>query len=147
MRDPSANEDEDHGAQVIRPTTLSAALLLVLAVPLTSAGEQTPAPELRPVEYYRDVRGAIVYRTYCVLCHGPKADGAGRAAQNYTPRPANLTVSQASDEYKEAIIRKGGAALGRSQFMPPWEQELTPEQITDVVFYLKVINVNHLLAR
>ena len=111
------------------------------------AADPATRPELRPVEYYRDVRGAIVFKTYCVLCHGPRGDGQGRAAMNYSPPPADLTRSESTDEYKERIIRKGGPALGRSQFMPPWEQELTPEQIQDVVFYLKVINVNHLLKR
>jgi len=69
---------------------------------------------------YGFVRGSIVFRTYCMLCHGPHADGKGRAARNYNPPPANLTVSAASDAYKEMIIRKGGEAMGRSPFMPPW---------------------------
>ena len=30
--------------------------------------------------------------------------------------------------------------MGRSSFMPPWGQELTDEQIQDVVFYLSVIH-------
>ena len=42
------------------------------------------------------------------------------------------------------FTRKGGAAMGRSEFMPPWGLELTDEQIKDVVFYLGVINVNNL---
>jgi mono/diheme cytochrome c family protein len=33
--------------------------------------------------------------------------------------------------------------MGRSAFMPPWGQELTDEQIRDVVYYLSVINVNN----
>ena len=99
---------------------------------------------IKSVDFYQDVRGSIVYKTYCTLCHGVKADGTGRAASNYTPRPANLTASLVSDAYKEAIIRKGGAAMGRSEFMPPWGLELSDEQIKDVVFYLGVINVNNL---
>lgn len=90
-----------------------------------------------------DVRGAIVYRTYCVLCHGPNGDGKGRAAKNYTPRPANLIQSVVSDDYKKQIITKGGGAMGRSPYMPPWGGELTDEQIRDVVAYLRLINVNH----
>ena len=85
------------------------------------------------------MRGSIVFRTYCMLCHGPHADGKGRAARNYNPPPANLTVSAASDAYKEMIIRKGGEAMGRSPFMPPWGDELTDEQISDVVAYLRLI--------
>ena len=99
---------------------------------------------IKSVDFYQDVRGSIVFKTYCTLCHGIKADGSGRAAGNYNPRPANLTISIATDAYKEAIIRKGGATMGRSEFMPPWGLELTDEQIKDVVFYLGVIKVNNL---
>lgn len=127
------------------PRALAAAFMLAAAANVFVQAHGSPGtPEPRPVDYYRDVRGAIVFKTYCVLCHGARGDGKGRTAQHYNPPPANLTLSQASDEYKELIIRKGGAALGRSQFMPPWEAELTGEQIQDVVFYLKVINITHL---
>ncbi|MBI3546559.1 MAG: cytochrome c [Gammaproteobacteria bacterium] len=95
-----------------------------------------------PEETFKDVRGYIVYKTHCVLCHGINADGNGRAARNYNPPPANLRLSTKNDQYKEMIIRNGGAAMGRSAFMPPWGQELTDEQIRDVVYYLSVVNVN-----
>lgn len=114
--------------------------LLTAAAPCALAADIS-AP--KGVDYYKDVRGAIVFKTYCVLCHGTKADGNGRAAGNYDPRPADLTRSTAPDEYKELIIRRGGAAIGRSQHMPPWGQELTDEQIRDVIYYLGVINVKH----
>ena len=88
----------------------------------------------------RIFRGNIVFENYCILCHGIKADGTGRAAKLYNPKPANLVLSDKNDEYKELLIRQGGAALGRSEFMPPWGNELTTEQITDVVGYLRSIN-------
>jgi mono/diheme cytochrome c family protein len=125
-------------------------LLFAICTPCAVRGQAAATreqPAIQPVEYYRDVRGAIVYRTYCVLCHGAKADGKGRAARHYSPPPADLTTSQTSDAYKELIVRKGGAAVGRSQFMPPWEQELTTEQIEDVIHYLRVINVESRRAR
>lgn len=84
-------------------------------------------------------RGNIVFKNYCILCHGAKADGTGRAAKLYTPKPANLLLSTKNDAYRELIIRQGGAALGRSEFMPPWAEELTKEQISDVVAYLRSI--------
>ena len=34
--------------------------------------------------------------------------------------------------------------MSRSELMPPWGLELTDEQISDVVFYLGVINTNKL---
>ena len=83
------------------------------------------------------IRGSIAFRTYCVLCHGSEGKGDGRAAKMYTPRPANLTVSPFNDTYKEMIIRGGGASVGRSAYMPPWGDELTDEQIRDVVAFLR----------
>ena len=85
-------------------------------------------------------RGGLVYANYCVTCHGFNADGNGRAARLYNPRPANLRMSDKNDAYYGLIIRKGGAALARSEFMPAWEAELTHEQITDLVAYLRSIN-------
>ena len=87
-------------------------------------------------------RGAEVFRKYCVLCHGEKADGNGVAAKLHTPRPANLTRSPYSDAYKETIVREGGPAVGRSPAMPPWGKELSEEDIRSVVAYLRVIRVS-----
>ena len=49
-------------------------------------------------------------------------------------------MSDKNDAYFGLIIRKGGAASGRSEFMPSWEAELTNEQINDLVAYLRSIN-------
>ena len=85
-------------------------------------------------------RGGLVFANYCVTCHGINADGNGRAARLYNPKPANLRASDKNDAYFGLIIRKGGAALGRSEFMPTWDAELTNEQISDLVAYLRSIN-------
>ena len=85
-------------------------------------------------------RGGLVFANYCVTCHGINADGNGRAARLYNPRPANLRMSDKNDAYYGLIIRKGGTPLGRSEFMPAWDAELTNEQIADLVAYLRSIN-------
>jgi mono/diheme cytochrome c family protein len=85
-------------------------------------------------------RGGLVYANYCVTCHGINADGNGRAARLYNPRPSSLRSSDKPDAYFNLIVRKGGTPLGRSEFMPPWEAELTNEQINDLVSYLRSIN-------
>ena len=85
-------------------------------------------------------RGGLVYANYCVTCHGFNADGNGRAARLYNPKPANLRMSEKNDAYFALIIRMGGEAIGRSQFMPPWGAELTDEQTKDLVTYLRSIN-------
>jgi len=84
-------------------------------------------------------RGEAVFKTNCILCHGINADGKGRAAVLYDPPPANLTKSDKNDEYKTLIITLGGAAMGRSPVMPVWEGQLTPQEIKDVVAYLKTV--------
>lgn len=84
-------------------------------------------------------RGTIAFEHYCSLCHGMTAEGNGRAAKLYNPRPYNLRKSMMPDAYKEQIIRKGGKAMGRSEFMPPWGEELTNEQVLDIVNFLRTI--------
>jgi mono/diheme cytochrome c family protein len=86
-------------------------------------------------------RGGLVYANYCVTCHGINADGNGRAARLHTPRPANLRASDKNDSYIGLIVRKGGESLGRSPGMPPWAEELTDEQIGDVVAFVRSVNV------
>jgi len=85
------------------------------------------------------IRGEIVFSSYCVLCHGITGEGDGRAAKLHNPRPANLRKSMKNDQYKEMLIRKGGQGWGRAPEMPSWEEELTEEQIHDVVNFLRTI--------
>ena len=114
---------------------LIVAAALMLAAPVLADDAAMPLP--RETADAAVIRGGIAFRTYCVLCHGTEGKGDGRAAKMYTPRPANLTVSPFNDTYKEMIIRGGGASMGRSAFMPPWGDELTDEQIHDVVAFLR----------
>lgn len=86
-------------------------------------------------------RGEVVYKTNCILCHGVKADGKGRASVLFDPPPANLTLSDKNDEYKKMIITLGGKAMGRSEVMPIWGEQLSEQQIDDVVAYLSTILV------
>jgi mono/diheme cytochrome c family protein len=111
-------------------------LAAALAGSPAQGAQDFPAKDTPAAMVYR---GGIVFQHYCALCHGSKADGNGRAARLYEPRPANLVRSDKNDAYKELIVRQGGKALGRSEFMPPWGNELTNEQVADVVAYLHSI--------
>ncbi len=86
-------------------------------------------------------RGEVVFKTSCILCHGVNGDGMGRASVLFDPPPADLTRSDKNDTYKKMIITMGGAAMGRSEVMPIWGQELSEQQIDDVVAYLRTILV------
>ncbi|ALP51889.1 hypothetical protein Tel_01345 [Candidatus Tenderia electrophaga] len=88
------------------------------------------------------VRGRAVFMTNCILCHGVKGNGKGRASVLYDPPPADLTRSDKNDMYKKMIITMGGAAMGRSEVMPQWGLQLKEEEIDDVILYLRTILVD-----
>lgn len=128
------------------------ALALLLLVPVVATGQVKTATELKAeaeamLETFPHknsaaasvYRGTIVFLNYCTTCHGTNADGLGRAAKIYNPKPANLRMSLKNDAYKQQIVRRGGQMMGRSEFMPAWGEELTDEQISDVVKYLRSI--------
>ena len=135
----------------MRRATLLAALLALgggAQAQLSNAYAQVVAATAKPL-LARDgpdaqaFRGSLVFFNYCVTCHGPNADGNGRAAKLYDPRPANLRASQKNLAYMRLIVRGGGKSMGRSEFMPPWGEELTDEQIDDVTLYLQSLNERH----
>lgn len=115
---------------------------LVLAAGTAASAQGAPQGALLPRDSNDAAvfRGGLVFSNYCVTCHGINADGNGRAARLYTPRPANLRSSEKNDAYFSLIIRLGGEPVGRSPFMPPWGAELTDEQMRDLVAYLRSIN-------
>ncbi len=83
------------------------------------------------------VRGGLVYKTYCVLCHGENGSGDARMSVVHNNLPLN--IAKQTPEYYEKIILGGGSAVGRSMFMPTWEDELTAEQTQDLVMYLSMV--------
>jgi mono/diheme cytochrome c family protein len=61
------------------------------------------------------------------------------------PKPRDHTdgayMNKLSDAHLMKVISKGGAAVGRSPLMPPWQGTLTPKQIRDVIAYLRTLAV------
>ncbi len=113
----------------------------VLALPAIVAGNANAHTDTREaldgVRSKPVIRGGIVFKSYCVLCHGERGDGLARATKLYGA--LNLYIKPASQEYYQRIIRNGGEAVGKSQYMPTWKDELSEEQINDVVAYLDVV--------
>ena len=88
------------------------------------------------------IRGRLAFQNYCILCHGPEGRGDGRAAKLHNPRPFNLTTSTAPRYYIADMVRKGGEAMGRGKGMPPWGEQLTDEQVNDVLNFLFTLRVS-----
>jgi mono/diheme cytochrome c family protein len=78
-------------------------------------------------------RGALVYRTRCVSCHGDEGRGDGPASAALDPKPADLG---------EIAERKGAGAIaaniryGKNAGMPAFEGILTDTELWDVANYV-----------
>jgi len=100
-----------------------------------------PIPELG----YTAREGRVLYRHYCLNCHGDAGKGDGFNAYNLDPRPRSLADStfqaQHSDSDLVAAIRSGGGAVGLSTGMPPWGRTLNERQIQHVVEFVRTLPV------
>ena len=105
------------------PTLVGATLLASIA---TTAHAQQP--DL--------AAGRALFVKRCSVCHGEKADGNSNLARLLDPKHANLLVSKLDSAARNQIIRKGGAAVGRSSVMPNWEAELSEAELRDVIGYV-----------
>ena len=112
---------------------------VVLAMLLVSGGAAAEPGEPASPAQLRVEAGRETFLGNCVGCHGLEARGCGTSARLYNPRPANLTRSRRSDEYRRSIIRYGGESVGRSPFMPPWTGRLDEDEIDSVVAWLRTL--------
>jgi mono/diheme cytochrome c family protein len=85
------------------------------------------------------VNGQAIFHNRCAVCHGAQADGRSNLARIMQPPPANLRASTLSDDEQALIVRQGGAAMGRSPNMPEWRVELTDEELTAVLIFIRSI--------
>jgi len=70
----------------------------------------------------KEVDGAKVYKTYCVICHGSKGNMGSNGA-------FNLTTSELSVDERIAVIKKGRGV------MTPFEGVLKEDEIKAVAEY------------
>ena len=111
--------------------------MLLLALAVLAAGLGTGSGLARAADPDPE-RGGKLFKRYCAGCHG--ADGRG-GAHTFMPHIENLTkqgyVENLPDEYLVQVITEGGVAVNKSSYMPAWGTTLTPEQIADLVAYIR----------
>lgn len=91
-------------------------------------------------------QGLFVY--YCSGCHGLSGKGDGVYAKAIRARhkvwPRNLTqtgyFAEKTDQDLYVVIALGGGHVGKSPMMPAWSVTMTPQQIKDLVSYVRVLS-------
>lgn len=88
--------------------------------------------------------GRELFKSNCSPCHGESGKGDGAGGQVLPVKPANLTERIAangySDQYLFEVISKGGAFVGKSNYMPAWSGALSDKQIRELVSFLRTLN-------
>ncbi|MGH7871776.1 MAG: c-type cytochrome [Candidatus Binatia bacterium] len=116
---------------------ISAACLTLVAVGIFPAWEMSWAQNT--------AEGRKLYQSNCASCHSENGKGDGIAAQSLPAKPADHTdgavMNPLPDKWLVDIISKGGAAVGKSSFMPAWGGALDEKQIRDIIGYIRTLAV------
>ncbi len=87
--------------------------------------------------------GKELFKSNCSPCHGESGKGDGPGGQVLPVKPANLgeriATNGYSDQYLFDVIGKGGASVGKSNFMPAWSGALNDQQIRSIVAFLRTL--------
>ena len=92
--------------------------------------------------------GRQLFVHHCAACHGSEGRGDGALAaglkKQHNVQPRNLTdstyIASKTDRDLFMTITLGGGHMGKSPYMPVWAGYLTPDQVKDVVSYIRVIS-------
>jgi cytochrome c oxidase cbb3-type subunit 3/ubiquinol-cytochrome c reductase cytochrome c subunit len=116
--------------------TFARGLLLVTGLAAAGApvvvGRSTPPPLPPPTA---SVDGAVLYRTYCQLCHG--AEGKGYAADNAPSLVSATFLATAPDEFLRAGIGRGRPGTAMAGYARAVGGPLTPAQIDALIAHLR----------
>lgn len=89
-------------------------------------------------------RGQDLYSEKCVLCHGSRGEGwdwAKKVAKPPVPVPdLAQVVPKRSDQYLFEVVKGGGEAVGKTRFMPPFEFQLSDQEVWDIVAYMRSLD-------
>lgn len=81
------------------------------------------------------LRGQKLYETYCVVCHGPKGDGAGYIVPKF-PQPPPLfseKVTKWSDGRIFHVLTRG------QNLMPSYASQVTADERWAIINYVRVL--------
>lgn len=84
------------------------------------------------------VHGEELYLRYCQGCHGPDGRGGGKAFMPHVgPLAKKGYIDLIDDDTLTLVIKEGGAAVGKSGYMPSWKDTLPDPAIADIIAYIR----------
>ncbi|HJU84705.1 MAG TPA: cytochrome c [Holophagaceae bacterium] len=129
----------------VRFILAAGALLLLPACARKAPAKPAVAAAAAEVQLtYEQRLGKAVFQHYCLNCHGEQGAGDGFNAFNIDPHPRDLSdpafqKAKTDDELADTV-RRGGAGVGLSPFMPPWGKTLSADEVDQVVSYVRTLN-------
>jgi mono/diheme cytochrome c family protein len=82
--------------------------------------------------------GEELYLRYCQGCHGPDGRGGGKAFMPHVgPLAKKGYIDLIDDDTLTLVIKEGGAAVGKSGYMPSWKDTLPDPAIADIIAYIR----------
>lgn len=119
--------------------------LSLICVTAVFAGQAKPAAGKKPAAAAATpeslTNGTALYKRQCVMCHGAAGLGDGPAAKSMKGKLPSLankaTMSKLSDSQIHEVITNGKKTeIGN---MPGLGKRLKPEEITDIVNYVRTL--------
>lgn len=87
--------------------------------------------------------GEELYQVYCTQCHGMTGDGKGVNATHLSVAPRNhrdrAEMSARTDDELIKVISEGGTSINKSNLMPAWGGNLSDEEISALVAFLRTL--------
>ena len=85
--------------------------------------------------------GAALFKRHCVMCHGATGHGDGPAAKTLKGKLPSLTDKTVMAKMTDAQIHETITAGKKTEVgnMPALGKRLKPEEITDIVNYLRTL--------
>lgn len=109
------------------------ALMTCIGLSACSSGARAQAPA---VDASSVRRGAVIFQTYCALCHGVRADGHGVRHAGFKQPPPDFTRPEWREGQSDADVREAIAGGVEGTVMPAWKATLTKEEIDDVTAFV-----------
>ncbi len=135
MREKSCTRESNRR----RDSRFALALLLACAwIPTVARSAPSQTEKGLPLS-----TGEQIYHTACIACHGPQGKGMPKEIRGFE-QPSTFpnftrcdqTTSELDNDYR-AVVTNGGPYRGFSQIMPSFKQALTPQEINEVIHYIR----------